>query len=289
MKEGKNMARLGITVDNFNCFGEDRFKKMKEYGFDYGNYVIMDKPENLTEEEFEAKIMADKKAAEEAGVKIFQIHGPWRYPPHDETPENRAERLETMKRSIRLTGKMGVKYWVIHPIMPFGPSVDPYPELFWQLNLEFFRQLLPVAKEAGVVICYENMPMRNLKISPSEETLRFVREMNDENFKFCLDTGHENVFNPAIGDTVRMAGDDLKCLHIHDNKKALDLHLYPQMGTINWKDFCQALVDINYQGVFMMETGKLTHGSEKTTDLEFKLLRSIIDDITAEFPSLLAE
>jgi sugar phosphate isomerase/epimerase len=86
-----------------------------------------------------------------------------------------------------------------------------------------------------------------------------------------------------------MAGDDLKCLHIHDNMRASDLHLFPTMGTLDWKDFCQALVDINYQGVFMMETGRITKGSEKTTDLEFKLLRSLIDDITADYPSLLAE
>lgn len=281
--------KLGITVDNFNCFGKDRFKKMKEYGFDYGNYCIMDLPEGMTEEDFEAKIMEDKRLADEAGVKIFQIHGPWRYPPRDETVENRAERLETMKRSIRLTGKMGVKYWVIHPLMPFSAQYDPYPDAFWQINLEFFRALLPTAKEAGVVICFENMPMKNLKISPPEETLRFVREINDENFKFCLDTGHANVLKISAGEAVRMAGDDLKCLHIHDNVKFLDLHLYPTMGTIDWKDFCQALVDIKYDGVFMMEVGKLTKGSEKTTDLEFKLLQSTIEDITKDFPSLLAE
>ena len=243
----------------------------------------------MTEEKFEAQIMEDKRLADEAGVKIFQVHGPWRYPPRDETVENRAERLETMKRSIRLTGKMGVKYWVIHPIMPFGAQCDPYPDTFWQMNLDFFRALLPTAKEAGVVICYENMPMKNLKISPPAETLRFIREINDENFKFCLDTGHANVFNISSGEAVRMAGDDLKCLHIHDNRKALDLHLFPTMGTLDWKDFCQALVDINYQGVFMMEVGKLTKGSAKTTDLEFKLLRSTIDDITADFPTLLRE
>ncbi len=61
------------------------------------------------------------------------------------------------------------------------------------------------------------------------------------------------------------------------------------MGTTDWKDFCQALIDVKYDGIFMMEVGKLTKGSEKTTDLEFRLLRSVIDDITADFPSLLAE
>ena len=281
--------KLGVTVDNFNCFGKDRFKKMKEYGFDYGNYVIMDLPEGMTEEEFEAQIMEDKRLADEAGVKIFQIHGPWRHPPRDDTPERRAERLETMKRSIRLTGKMGVKYWVIHPIMPFGTRCEPYPDTFWQVNLDFFRELLPTAKEAGVVICYENMPMKALSISPPAETLRFIREINDENFKFCLDTGHANVLGISAGEAVRMAGDDLNCLHIHDNIKSLDLHLFPLMGTLDWKDFCQALVDINYQGVFMMEVSKFKAGSEKTTDLELRYLRSLIDDITADYPSLLAE
>lgn len=273
--------KRGITVDNFNCFGDARFQKMKEYGFDYGNYSIMDLPANMTEEEWETKILADKKAAEEAGVTIWQVHGPWRYPPHDETPENRAERLETMKRSLRLTGKMGVKYWVIHPIMPFGTACEPYPDLFWQMNLDFFRQLLPVAKEAGVVICFENMPMKSLSISSPEMTLKFIREINDESFQFCLDTGHANVIGVSCGDAVRMAGDTLKVLHVHDNKWRDD-HLFPQMGKVDWADFVQALRDIRYDGVLMMETGRITHGSPKTTDLEFRLLRSIIDDITGE-------
>lgn len=35
--------------------------------------------------------------------------------------------------------------------------------------------------------------MKGLTISTPEKTLEFIREMNDENFKFCLDTGHANV------------------------------------------------------------------------------------------------
>ena len=273
--------KIGATVEFFECYGNDKFKKMKEFGFDYGNYCIMEMPAGLTEDEWAEQILADKKAAEEAGITIWQIHGPWRYPPHDETPENRAERLEVMKRSIRLTGKMGVKYWVIHPIMPFGTAADPYPEVFWQMNRDFFLQLLPVAKENNVVICYENMPMKNLTISTPEKTLEFIREINDENFKFCLDTGHTNVFGLSCGDAVRMAGDDLKVLHVHDNKWRDD-HLFPTMGTVNWADFVKALREINFDGVFMMETKKMTKCSIETSNLEFALLRSIIDDITAE-------
>ena len=195
--------------------GDEHYKKLKLYGFDYTDYAISGALDGKTEEEYKQMILREKQLADEAGIIIGQVHGPWIYPPRDDTPEHRAERLETMKRSIRLTGKMGVKYWVIHPIMPFGTASDPYPEVFRQMNLDFFRQLLPVAKENGVVICYENMPMKNLTISTPEKTLEFIREMNDENFKLCLDTGHANVFGISCGEAVRMAGDDLKTLHIH--------------------------------------------------------------------------
>ena len=285
--------KIGNCEYDFRQYGDNRFQKLREYGYTAVDYGLGDTQEifKLSEEERKIELQRNVKLADEAGIEIYQAHGPWRWPPRDYTPEDRANRMEVMKASIRAASYLGCKNWVIHPIMPMGVNdMDtPDEQKTWDMNKVFMTELLAYAKEYETTICFETMPMPRLGIGRPDDILRFVNEMNDENFKFCLDTGHENVFNLPLGEAVRMAGDDLKCLHIHDNKRGIDLHLYPQMGTADWKDFCQALVDINYQGVFMMETGKLTNGSEKTTDLEFKLLRSIIDDITADFPSLLAE
>ena len=252
---------------------------MKEYGFDYADYPISGELGELTEEEYEAQILAVKALADEAGVTIWQVHGPWRYPPHDETPELRAERAEVMRRSIRLTAKIGCKNWVIHPLMPFGPDSDFAREEFWKINLEFFRALLPYAKEQGVTICFENMPMKRLSMSTTEKTLEFIRMVDDENFKLCLDTGHEAVFGTSPANSVRRAGKDLRTLHVHDNDGKGDRHWIPGAGVIDWKDFMAALREVEFDGVFSLEAnfGPLLPNVSQETRI--KVLRTIIEDI----------
>ncbi len=271
--------RLGSTVGSFRRWGKDCYKKMKELGFDYADIGIGGELDGKTEEEYEAIFLAEKALADAAGVTIWQIHGPWRYPPHDETPENRAERADCMRRSIRIAAKLGVKYWVIHPIMPFGTHVDPEPETLWQMNLDFFRALLPTAKEYGITICYENMPMKALSNSKPEAMLRFIEEMNDESFQFCLDTGHCSVFGLSPAEAVRMAGDRLKVLHVHDNKGHSDDHLPIALGVIDWKDFGKALKEIGFDGVFSFEATYPSTLPEEAAILTLQASKLVVEDI----------
>lgn len=259
-----------------------RFKKMKEAGVDYADYPISGELGDMTEEQYVETIMNDKRLADEAGVTIWQVHGPWRYPPHDATEEERAERAEVMARSIRMTAMIGCKNWVIHPIMPYGPDEDPEPKKFWQMNLDFFRALLPIAKENGVTICFENMPMKNLSLSTPEQILKFIHMIDDENFKMCLDTGHANVFGISPADAVRMAGKDLRALHVHDNKGKRDEHLPPYHGIIDWKDFCRALREIEFDGVFSLEAGLPATLPDAVFDAMFKSVYISVEEMMKE-------
>ena len=272
--------KLGSTTGLFAGYGADRYKKMKEFGFDYADYGIDGVLGSRTEEEYEAQILAEKALADEAGVTIWQIHGHWRYPPHDETPELREERAEYMRRSIRLMAKIGVKNWVIHPMMPFGPDDSGFnDEAFYQINLDFFREILPYAKEHDVTICFENMPMKRLTISTTAKTLEFIRMINDDHFKLCLDTGHEACLGGSVGDAIRMAGKDLQVFHIHDNDGKGDRHWVPCTGVIDWKDVNAALKEIEFDGVFSLETSFGAFLPGASLDAKIKCLRVIIDDI----------
>ena len=206
---------------------------------------------------FSQKILSEKAAAEAAGSEIFQVHGPWRSPPKDATVEDRQEWMEKMKRSIYGTRLMGCKYWVIHPLMPYGPlDLDTEnPPQTWEINKAFMLELLQYAKEQDVTICLENLPMRKFSMAHPEQILKFVKEMNDDHFKICLDTGHANFFpEVSLSDMVREMGDDLKALHIHDNMGDRDFHLWPTKGIIDWPGFMKALREIEFQGVFSLET-----------------------------------
>lgn len=272
--------KIGSNQQIFEDFGDNWFKKMKEYGFDYADLRIDCELDGRTEARYEEIILHQKALADEAGVTIWQVHGPWRYPPHDETPEHRAERLHAMSLSIRLTGKIGCKYWVVHPLMPFGADDDFDLDRFMDINYEHFQRLLPIAKENGVTICLENMPMKFLTISTPQKALEFVRRMNDDNFKFCLDTGHAAVFGIQAADAVRMAGDDLKVIHVHDNMGEYDQHLVPLTGIIDWKEFHKALCETGFDGVFSLELRGYDLLPHATTDTRLKAIRAIVDEIT---------
>ena len=263
-------------------YGDDRYNKIKEYGFDYADVPFEGELNGLTEEQYIESALHEKALADAAGVTINQVHGPWIHPPKDSTPEERRTRAEVMKRSLRATAAVGCENWVIHPVMPYGSKNEPDAEEFWRINLEFFRDLLPYAKERGITICYENMPFPALRISPPDETLRFVREINDDNFKLCLDTGHSNILGVSPADAVRMAGKDLRVLHVHDNSKYKDDHLFPFFGKIDWKEFYAALKEVGFDGVFSLEIVLSSKLSPEASDVMLSTLPVLVAEIMGE-------
>ena len=139
--------------------------------------------------------------------------------------------------------------------MPYG--VDDLKtglaEKTWEINLPFMRELLKTAKEYDVTICLENLPCQGVSLAKPEETLKFIKAINDDHFKMCLDTGHANVYGLSLRDTVLSVKDELRVLHVHDNEEGYDLHLFPGFGTIDWDEFAKALKEIDFQGVFSIE------------------------------------
>ena len=58
---------------------------------------------------------------------------------------------------------------------------------------------------------------------------------------------------PQAG-VVQLLGDELRVLHVHDNRGDGDLHLLPYFGEINWQDFADALKETGFDGVFSYES-----------------------------------
>jgi hypothetical protein len=145
----------------------------------------------------------------------------------------------------------------MNPIMPYGLDdlLTGNAEKTKALNLEFMRGLLPTAKREGVTICLENMPFPDFSISTPAAIIEIVKEIDDPNFAMCLDTGHTNVCRgwqkPASA--MREYAAYIKVLHVHDNHKRRDEHLMPFYGSIDWKDFCKALCEVNFDGVLSLE------------------------------------
>ena len=269
------MRKTGITTSSYFGTGDagDGFVLMKKHGFDSADYQNLVNTENelfaLSDSEFEKRLLAHKEAAKEAGVVINQTPGPWTSP-QDATEEDRAERFEKMSKALFATSVLGCKYMAIHPIMPYGCGANPEPERFMELNFEFFTKLTAEAKKYGVIICFENMPFPALSLSSASQIAEFVKMINSDNFKMCLDTGHCAVMKESPAEAVRNFGDIIKILHVHDNDGARDLHQYPFDGVIDWSDFSKALKGLDKDVVLNLETGA-GRSSEKWEEIQIDL------------------
>jgi len=255
------LYRTGVPSTAGEMLGEEKYRFIRECGFDCIDYRMINTKDDVLYscdfDEFCARLAKERELIEGAGLKVWQVHGPWQWPITDGRRGGREERLEKMSRSIRGAAILDAPFWVVHPFMPHGISdkKSGKTEQTRAANVSFFKELLKVADEVGVTICLENMPFPDFSLSTPEEIMSIVREINHPNFKMCLDTGHLTVFEgwtPARA--MREYHRDIATLHVHDNDGKSDTHRCVYYGVIDWSDFGNAIKEVGWDGVISLET-----------------------------------
>lgn len=236
------------------------YQYLKACGYDCIDFTLMHTNEcwyTLPQEEAEVRLLQEKAWADETGLELHQCHGPWMSWDIYHTEQQRQERMAENKRSLWCASVLGIRNWVIHPIFPFGHDDQGgtmQAESF-KINLDFYTELLETAKAYDITICLENVPFPGHSLAEIHRVKELVDIIHDEHFKICLDTGHVNCFPTRnLGDAVRLCGQDLRVLHVHDNR-GWDSHDIPYFGEADWESFYEGLVDVDYRGVFNYETG----------------------------------
>ena len=167
---------------------------------------------------------------------------------------------EANKKSIQISSLLGIKTLVVHPV-DSGNYIGREQEIF-EKNMVYFKELLPYAEEYCVKIAVENMWCGDKRkgvrtgsvCSNPFEHIRYVDEMNNEMFVACLDVGHSSLAGREAQDCIRVLGNRLQALHIHDNDYLDDMHTLPGLSEMNWSEIMKALADIDYKGDFTFET-----------------------------------
>ena len=250
------MIKTGIeSTGYFGAFDyEEGLKKCKEHGYDcidYENLVVdADAYVKFSDEEYSDYLKKMKKAADSAGIEIFQAHG--------STPltEDKVykEVDERFLRQLYTCKELGCKHLVLHP---YSDGIEYFEthEVVMKKNYDLMELLLPYAEKYGVILCLENLPFRYVDISRVVEIKKLIKNIGSKNLGACLDTGHTNVINENIYDSVITFGEDLKTLHVHDNfGYSGDRHYPPYKGTVDWEGFIKGLNDIGYKGCMSLET-----------------------------------
>ena len=258
------------------------FKEAKEHGFDCVDYPLCGVEPYYSSDldTLKEKFTPIREQADAAEIEIFQVHGTW--PTDDKTPESCEKMVESMKKAIYCAHILGAKCYVIHPAMPAGWGDDDAP-LARRLTKERLIALSDVAKPYGITVCLENMPFTAHKLSPIAEVADLVKEIDRDNVKICLDTGHANFFGTKGDEMVRICGENLACLHVHDNYGYGDFHSIPfTRGNIDWAAFRGALKEIGFKGPMMLETGVSKTIPPKARAMAFDLMYEVAVNLDYE-------
>lgn len=234
---------------------------LAEAGFDCIDYTM----DHMTEEdsplnapdyrEYAAGLLS---YAKELGVTFHQAHAPFEF---EWEKENVLENIAVPRiiRCLEIASVMGIDTVIVHPLHHLVYIYNQ--EQIWDMNMKFYRTLLPYAEKYKVKLALENMFQFNKRMSPMPDAfsdagrfVRFLDELDSPYAVACVDVGHACMLGEEPAKLIRALGHDrLKALHIHDNDAVLDRHTLPYLGKIDWNQTMKALAEIDYDGVFTFE------------------------------------
>ena len=235
---------------------EGAVKMLIDAGFPAIDIFMFDTKMSVFSEDYKATAKNILEIAKEKGVIFNQAHAPFGGP-----YEHYTEKLVPhFERAFEFASLVGVKTIVVHPVTK-GAYLGREREHF-EMNMEFYSSLIPLAKKTGVKIGIENMwgmhPVTKRIIdsvgSSPKELLLYYDTLNDpEAFTICLDIGHVAVCMREPEDAIRTLGDRIGAIHAHDVDYLHDSHTLPGVASLNWNNIARALADIDYKGEFTLE------------------------------------
>ena len=250
---------------------EELAKMISEAGFGAVDYSLMTmvRPECIYNgSDYLSVAEENGKILRSYNLPVVQTHTPFEFKSFDEPFF-----MEATIRSLEASAVLGAEVAVVHPLHHMVYA--GHEEEIFQLNMEFYRSLIPICKSCGIKIGIENMFQRDSKrgfivhdtCASIEEFCRYIDTLDSEYMVACLDVGHVSLPMQTIdaSDMIRILGHErLHSLHIHDNDFRDDRHAAPFCGNLDWYGITKALGEIDYDGDFSYEVnfGKIVGSAD---------------------------
>ena len=236
-----NMIRLHDTFGIEKMF--DIMASAGIEGIDFNNDVA----EYCTTEHDAEFYRSLGEYAKSRGVAICQAHAP--FPSSYVEEDKSAKRFEEIVQGIKNAAYLGAPMIVVHPCVHLDFAVEGNPEILFDYNLNFYKKLIPVARECGIKIAIENIGRVSITSTP-ERLNKLFDTLNDPVFTVCFDVGHCMLQGVDPAEAIRAIGHRLVdgCTHVHDNNGDRDTHTLPYYGKVEWESVMKALADIDYAG-----------------------------------------
>ena len=236
----------------------DMYHKASFTAFDLSLFSKNARLELVFQDDYKEKTQELRKYADDTGIPCNQSHAI--FPTAVGDPEKDREIFKEIVRDMEIASIMGAGITVVHPIQHL--SYAEHPKELFEMNMEFYRKLIPYCEKFGIKIAVENMFQCNNKTkavidstcSRPWEFCKYLDELNSEWIVGCLDVGHTNLVESDIYDFIHKLGNRrLKALHVHDNDGFSDNHTLPYTRSMDFSRVAQALAEIDYTGDFTFE------------------------------------
>ena len=161
--------------------------------------------------------------------------------------KSRINSVEQIKDSIDLAGAIDAEAVVVHPglITFLGRNFE---DVVYRLANDSIKEIGEYARDAGVMVTFENMPDFDTMIYKN------IYDLNEflvsQDLFMTLDIGHANHVGYSPDE---MYFDSVKHIHIHDNKGDDDTHLALGEGSIQLNTIVNNFEKKNYKGIYIIE------------------------------------
>ena len=149
--------------------------------------------------------------------------------------------IERYMNDITVCKKNGIDLVIIHPTFQYEKQD------LSEIGISRIKRLIKYAESIDVKVAYENVELNGY--------LEYIIEnINSNNLGICFDCGHCHLFYEGKFD-VNKFKNKVFAIHLHDNFKIKDNHNLPFDGTVDWKKTIKQIVDMNYDGYIVIESG----------------------------------
>lgn len=146
--------------------------------------------------------------------------------------------LEIIRETLSLASELGAISVTIHP-GHCSPISVKNREKYLRIHRNSLRMIAEWSEEYGIRVGVENMP--RFVILDAQTCERLEEIVGGINIGVTFDVGHLNTTTGNFSRFLRIFGDRIIHLHLHDNRGERDEHLPLGEGTVPWEKLLPAL------------------------------------------------
>jgi sugar phosphate isomerase/epimerase len=198
------------------------------------------------------KVSDVRRAMDDLGLRAHSLHAPFGIHANFTSLDvsERQAAMREMASAAAALETLGGRLFVVHP-----GGEDPHwswqREAHLRQSVDSLTAMWADCRARGQTLVVET-PLPHLLGGQPDDFAWILERLPREGVGVCLDTSHTSL-GGFLFEAIERLGPRLIHVQASDNRGHTDDHLVPGEGIIDWGRVYSALVDVAYQGVFMLE------------------------------------